>query len=352
MGVPLVEILSEKNQVFVTSRKPRTSDRQSVQNLQGDAHEDAFLTRILEEHAPFDAIVDFMVYHTEEFQARVPLLLSAARQYIFLSSSRVYANSEEPITEASPRLLEVSTDRDYLETDEYALAKARQEDALENSGSRNWTIVRPYITYHVRRLQLGVFEKERWLFRALHGRTIVFPQQIAERYTTLTYGGDVAAGISMLAGNEKAFGEKVHITAPEPVKWGDALDIYLNTLERLTGRRTPVLYTQSPQWLRDVKKNYDAVRYDRLFDRRFDNSKFHSLCGEYPFVPAAQGLRMCLTQFIQQNAGFQELHWKYEAYVDRIAGERTPLREIPGLRNKRRYFASRWLQKRPHRTDM
>ena len=53
---------------------------------------------------------------------------------MFLSSSRVYASQESPIREDSMRLLDVSHDSIYLKTDEYALAKARQEDILRKSG--------------------------------------------------------------------------------------------------------------------------------------------------------------------------------------------------------------------------
>lgn len=51
-----------------------------------------------------------------------------------MSSSRVYADSQTPITENSPRLLDVYKEEEYLKTDEYALSKARQEDILHRSG--------------------------------------------------------------------------------------------------------------------------------------------------------------------------------------------------------------------------
>ena len=59
-------------------------------------------------------------------------------------------------------------DEEYLKTDEYALSKARQEDILHRSGKNNWTVIRPYITYSEIRLQLGVLEKELWLYRFVH----------------------------------------------------------------------------------------------------------------------------------------------------------------------------------------
>lgn len=53
-----------------------------------------------------------------------------------------------------------------LSIDEYAITKAHQENLLINSKNKNWTIIRPYITYSEQRLQLGTFEKEDWLYRA------------------------------------------------------------------------------------------------------------------------------------------------------------------------------------------
>ena len=129
MGVHLVELLSQRGDaVWVTSRRERPS-RKNVTYVRGDAHDNDFLQTLLVGRR-WDAIVDFMVYRTGEFRHRMPQLLAATAQYVFLSSSRVYADSAEPITEDSPRLLDVSTDATYLKTDEYALAKARQENAL------------------------------------------------------------------------------------------------------------------------------------------------------------------------------------------------------------------------------
>lgn len=345
MGVPLVEQLAQEpeNNVVVTSRVPhRSSDR--VKYIQGDAHDQRFLDEILETHKKFDAIVDFMIYNTEEFRGKVSKVTAATGQYLFLSSSRVYDKANGLLTEESARLLDRSSDTEYLKTEEYALAKARQEDLLEQSGKKNWTIIRPYITYNTERLQLGIFEKESWLYRAMHGRTIVFPRDIAERQTTLSYGGDVAKCIALLIGKEKALGEKVHITAPESIPWRDVLEIYLDTLEEQLGKRSTVVYSDSPEWLRDIKKNYDVVRYDRLYDRRFDNTKLYSLCGLKPsFLTPQEGLAMCLTTFIKGNGALKKVHWKYEAYVDRMTGGFTPLYEIPGMRGKWRYIKNRYM---------
>ena len=53
-----------------------------------------------------------------------------------------------------------------------------EENLLFNSEKNNFTIIRPTITYNTQRLQLGVLEKENWLYRALHGRAIVFSDDV------------------------------------------------------------------------------------------------------------------------------------------------------------------------------
>ena len=173
IGAALVNILKTTSwNIAVTSRKAK--DRVgNVTYIEGNAHEKMFLTECLHEEK-WDAIVDFMAYTTKEFSERYELFLKNTNQYFFLSSSRVYAESDSPITENSARLLDVCGDEEYLKTDEYALAKARQENLLFASESKNWTIIRPYKTYNDYRIQLGMFEKEDWLYRVLMGKTLAF----------------------------------------------------------------------------------------------------------------------------------------------------------------------------------
>ena len=78
--------------------------------------------------------------------------------------------------------MDLTKDEQYLATNEYALAKAREENVLTESGFNNFTIIRPYITYYNNRLQLGIFEKEIWLQRALDGKNSFQPKHCIEVY--------------------------------------------------------------------------------------------------------------------------------------------------------------------------
>lgn len=339
MGSHLTNILSEQgNQVVVTSRS-RNGTKNSVEYWQGNAKEIEFLKEVLTQN--WDAIVDFMIYSEIEFSERKDLLLNAAAQYIFLSSARVYDNSPNELLENSNRLLDSSSDQEYLATSEYALSKARQENILRASVKKNWTIVRPYITYSEKRLQLGTLEKENWLYRALKGRTIVFSQDVNDRITTLTYGLDVANSIARLINKPSACGEVYHITSNCAFKWSDIIEVYLNVLEDHLGYRPKVLYQNLADFLAWNPGKYQII-YDRLFNRYFDNTKINEFVNTKDFVDVHEGLKKCLLEFLE-NPEFLRISWKSEAKKDRIANEKTPLSEIVGIKEKIKYLIFRYL---------
>lgn len=340
MGTPLVNLLKaeKSNKIYVTSRSPKES-MDNLEYLLGNAREESFLRKIL--NKKFDVIIDFMVYSTEELSKRIDLLLNSTDQYIFLSSSRVYAKSETPITEQSDRLLDVCKDEEYLSTDEYALAKAREEDILRASGKNNYTILRPYITVNDHCIKLGVYEKENWLMRGLAGRTIVMPKDIVNAKTCITYGGDVATSIVGLIHNEKAYGEAFHITSDEVHTWDEILSMYLDAIERETGKRLKVKYVLDSKGLESVWNKWQ-IRYDRLYDRMFNNTKIENAIGPFAYHSAMDTVNLCIKGFLKEP----KYNWfipAYEAWCDRQCGEWTPLKEIPGKRAKLSYLKHRIL---------
>lgn len=336
MGSHLTHILQHKGfDVYVTSRQNR-KNQNSVTYIQGNAHDPLFLKQLLQHR--WDVIVDFMVYGTKEFKSRVEPLLEATNQYVFLSSSRVYAQSERPLTEESNRLLDTIVDKEYLATDEYALRKAREENILIGSRYNNWTIVRPYITYGEKRLQLGVLEKEQWLYRAIKGRTIVFSKDIASQYTTLTYGYDVASSIAQLIGNTRAYHQIFHITADQAIKWETVLDLYIKVLSQ-RGFKPKVKMSDCAVSMYMPGAQYQ-VCYDRVYNRRFDNHKIHQIATNIQFTDPNEGLKQCLNAFLDKP-DFLEINWELEALNDRIVGEWTPLKEIKGIKQVIRYLTYR-----------
>lgn len=293
MGVYLAPELARLGyRVYVTSRGAHVSDDESIEYIQGDAKNPAFLQPLLERG--FDAVVDFMLYTTREFSDICQRLLSGTSHYLFLSSYRVYGDTHgEPITEESPRLMDTVDDPEYLATDEYSLRKTRQEDILRSCGRRNWTILRPAVTYSTRRFQLGPMEADSFLRRTLEGKKILFPRQMLGKQATMTWAGDVAAMIGRLVLNEAAFGEAYTVSTAEHHSWEEILGYYSEILP------LDVKLVDLPVFLRVFGRKYQIL-YDRMFDRVIDNTKILRVTGlrQDDFLPLRDGLAKELRTFL------------------------------------------------------
>lgn len=339
MGVHLVSLLEGLASRIVVTSRSRSGNYKNIEYVTGNAHDQEFINTLLNEH--WDAIIDFMVYTTQEFENKLSLFLQATDQYVYLSSARVYANSDQPLTEESPRLLDVINDKTYLATDEYALAKARQENLLFDHSKTNWTIIRPYITYSDQRLQLGVLEKENWLYRALHNRTIIVSQDIQSKMTTLTRGYDVARGIVAILNKPNTLGETFHITSDTSISWRQVLDTYLSVLEPYLSQRPKILTQELESFMKWRWGKYQ-IMYDRLYNRRFNNQKINRYIDTSDFIAPEQGLAECLQHFLNtKKIIFNSINWREEACKDNILSERTPYSEIPGMKQKIKYFIFR-----------
>lgn len=343
MGKDLVNFLaSRKEEVYVTSRRQRMSNDENIHYIQADAMNIETIAGLLETH--YDCVVDFMYYKTNQFQERAETLLGNTEQYIFLSSCRVYAESKGIITEDSPRLLDVSTDTDFLATDEYPLAKAREENILIESGKNNWTIVRPYITYNSDKLQMGFYEKEMWLSRLLESRTIVFPNDIKSQQTTMMHGRDVAQAICDIIGKSNCYGQIYNISYNgDRMTWGEVLNVYINVFEQVTGIHPKIQYVDNCEEIAYVsKRKYQAI-YDRLYNRAFDSEKIASVSPNIKdAISMKEGLEKALVDFLNGPRIFGPRNWVYEGYIDRVAHEHTSLALVQGYKNKIKYSLARY----------
>lgn len=362
MGIHLSDILSKnENEVYITSRKLH-EDKSNIHYLLGNARDPLFIDKVLTERE-WDSIVDFMVYGTEEFKNRLSVLLKSTKQYVFLSSARVYFNSESLLNEQSPRLLEKTTDKKYLNTDEYALYKAREENLLFESGYKNYTILRPYITFAENRLPLGVWEKETWLRRLLENKPIVLPRTFLNKSTSLAYGRDVSNFISRIVGNTSTAGQILNIVDNRSYLWSEILNIYLDEIEALTCQRPNVHIIESfscsfkqilfnsilgilsfgllNHKIKVQDDNYQLI-YDREFNRKFDNRKLTNLIPEYQFSNIEDNLKRCLKEF-SNKLNYNYRDWIWEAVQDKITGYKTKLSEIPTVPLRFRYFVIRYL---------
>lgn len=239
----------------------------------------------------YDAIIDYLVYPEYEFHDRYKLFLDNTSHYIYLSSYRIYAG-DCPINEESGRLLDVMTDKNYLDMwgREYSLYKAVGEDVLRNSGYKNWSIVRPAITYSQRRFQLVTLEAYAVVNRALDGKKLVLPKEAKNVRGTMSWAGDVAKMFTGILFNERAYGEAFTFATAENHTWGEIADIY----NELTGLEC--VWVDKEDYCDIINPDLIQVKwqleYDRLFDRVIDNSKILDVAGmkQEDFMSLKDGL--------------------------------------------------------------
>lgn len=292
MGVYLTPILVEMGYMIdVVSLDTVENENRFVRYITADGRDIGVLRDLLANS--YDAIVDFLIYPESccPFGKVSNLFLESTDHYIYLSTYRVYAD-EHPITEDSPRLLDASTDASFLATDDYALYKAKGEDILRASVHRNWTAIRPAITYSKRRFQLVTLEANAWLERARTGKTVLLPESAMNHEACMSWGGDVAKMIARLLLNSSALGEFYTVSTSEHHTWREIAEYYRD----LIGLNYKVVDDEAYLSCVSVNMSYDRCRYqliyDRCFDRVIDNTKILRATGmkQEELMPLYDGL--------------------------------------------------------------
>lgn len=271
----------------------------NIRYLRHDGKDFSYLKELMRND--YDAIVDFMVYPTiGEFVPYADLYLDNTKHYIFTSTYRVYG-SEYPITEKSPRLWDLlragKLPEDFVEDYEYSIYKAKCEDYLLSGKKRNWSIIRPTITYSKARFQLTVLEAGTLIHRMRANKTVVLPEGAMDCEGTLSWAGDFGICVSKLVLNENAFGEAYTIGTSEHHTWREIAEIYkkIGGLEYIT--------VDDDTFVNEIFGGSTAtaqqLKYDRCYNRVIDNEKILKATNRKAsdFMPLEQGLTMELENY-------------------------------------------------------
>lgn len=271
------ELLKNNCRVVGVSLDDVVSENENLTYIKSDAKDIDFLKSLLCEK--FDAVVDFMIYTTlDEYKKYYELFINNTAHYVFLSTYRVYAD-DSPLSESSKRLLDVSKPDDYVSEYEYSIYKAEEEDYIRSSPYKNYTIVRPSITYSKRRFQLTTLEADVVVYRMLRGETVVLPQSAMDKQASMTWAGDVAKMFSTIILNPSAYAETYNVASAQHMTWREVAAIY----EKIGGLK--YVTADDETFLKIVNGDSDfyvyskqQLMYDRCFNRMVDNSKILKLC--------------------------------------------------------------------------
>ena len=213
----------------------------------------------------YDGIVNFIHYNNYEDYIPYHELLSRNTDHlIFLSSYRVYADLEHPITENAPQLIDVIKDHQaFIEGDNYGLSKSKAERFLaDNPYPKNWTVVRPVISFSDKRLDIILTSGNRVVEAAKTGEVLKLPIEAKNLTAGLDWAGNSGKLIANLLFKKECIGEAYTISSAQNLKWCEVTDIYTELLG--------VKFEWAPA---DFPEHFWHWKYDRAYDRAVDNSK-------------------------------------------------------------------------------
>ena len=239
----------------------------------------------------YDGIVNFIHYQDPEAYKKVhPLLIGSTDHLIFLSSYRVYADEQHPITEEAPRLTDVVTDSYFLENEKYAVPKARCEDYLRGEcAGEPWTIVRPVISFSDRRLDLLMYTHDRVLVAAKEGETLLLPEMVKDFTAGLDWAGNTGKLIANLLFKPDAIGQTFSVYSGHGLTWGEIASLY----QELTGLMVRWCDEETYLDYHTEARHAWSWKYDRRYVRDIDCTKILGVTGltRADFTPVAEGIR-------------------------------------------------------------
>lgn len=257
------ELLRLGHCVDVICLEDKSSDREELKYYKADATCD-YLKALFEKNH-YDGIVNFIHYpNYEDYIPYHEILSQNTEHLIFLSSYRVYADLQHPITEDAPQLFDVIKDDPlFMETEDYALAKSRAERFLHNNPyPKNWTIVRPVISFSSRRLDINMISGHKVINAAAAGTPLQLPLEAKNLTAGLDWAGNSGKLIANLLFKKECIGEAYTISTAQDLTWNDVANIYTRLLN-VQFEWVPASYPPN-KWM---------WRYDRIYDRKIDNSK-------------------------------------------------------------------------------
>jgi len=276
------ECLNQGYKVDIICLEDKTSDHENLTYYKAAATI-AYLNRLFET-THYDGIVNFMHYgNYEDYIPYHEILSRNTEHLIFLSSYRIYADLQHPITEQAPQLIDViKDDKQYLDEEDYALAKSRAERYLNNNTCpKNWTVVRPVISFSDRRLDINMISGHTVVQAAKEGNTLQLPLEAKNLTAGLDWAGNSGKLISNLLFKENTIGEAYTISSAQNLTWGEVAAIYTELLG-VKFEWVPANFPYGTwHWY-----------YDRAYDRMIDNTKVLQATGltSADFTPIKMGI--------------------------------------------------------------
>lgn len=284
------ELLKLGARVDVLCPEEKVSDNERLTFFRGMGTRE--ILEGLFEEVRYDGIVNFIHYPKPlEYKDIHGFLMSNTDHLIFLSSYRVYANEQHPVTETAPRLYDVETDPYLIDRETYAISKSICEDFLRNEhAGENWTIVRPVISFSHRRLDLLLYSGHEVLDYAAKGLEMPMPETVRNYSAGIDWSGNSGKLIAHLLFKKEAIGETFNVYSGHGMTWGEVADVYAE----ITGVK--IRWCPEKEFLDYIYKFKNDGwywKYDRAYNRDIDCSKILKVTGltQSDFATVKEGIQ-------------------------------------------------------------
>ena len=297
------------------------------------------------ENEKYDAIVDFMWYDPDTFAARIPKLLKAAKHYICLSSSAVYAHASEPFIEESPRFYDSASEEEKNDKGwHYHLEKARIENIIRTQENKNWTIIRPHVTMNSNHIPLTVWSEDVWLWRAAHNLPVVVYEDLLKPKSTYTMSSDVAKMIIAILNNGiESYGEIYNVVSDTVLTGEQLLNMYEEILQGQGILMKVVRKPDSSSYYAYSPMGAERITYDRAKDRVLCNNKIQSIAN-LEYADFKEDLTDCVKMWLAKNnnKGAANAAINEIVLMEKLTGVKTPLKYFKSSKAKKNYVISRY----------
>ena len=258
-----------------------------------------------------EVVLNFLGYDLPEVQLDYELFQGAVRQYIFISSTVVYAKPPQklPVTEDAP------LGNPFWD---YAVKKLACERWLfQQHGEAGFplTIVRPSHTYAKRWIPNAVSSGSYTFAQRLEQVKSVFVHDHGESPWTLTTAADFALGLAGLVGKSEAIGEAFHITSDEVLTWNQ---IYAEIAAALGAKSPEIVKVPTDFICEHAPQLTGTLKGDKAHPGVFDNSKIKRFVPEFRCrTPFRQGVRESL-RWLREHPDQQNLKPELDTLIERV----------------------------------
>ena len=306
-------LLHERGHEILVLSRGQTPVPPEYRAIRAD-RKDAAAMRVALKGVQPDVVLNFLGYDVPEVQMDYDLFQGAVRQYVFISSTVVYAKPplKLPLTEDAP------LGNPWWD---YAQKKLACEQWLQQRRKETGfpvTIVRPSHTYSKRWIPNPVSSGSYTFAARLEQGKPVYVHDDGESPWTLTTAADFAVGLAGLVGKTEAIGEAFHITSDEVLTWNQ---IYAEIASAL-GVASPQIVKVPTEFICQVAPQMTGtLKGDKAHPGVFDNSKIKRFVPEFHCrTPFRQGVRDSV-RWLREHPDQQNLKPELDAMIEKVLTE-------------------------------